>query len=182
MTGRTQIDSDQQPVLDEDTLVRHVFHSLYSSQNLNGAISKVLAFVGAYFDVSRVYIFENAPGDITCDNTFEWCNSGVTPQIDNLKGISYEEDVPNWKSSFDEKGVLYSSDIRQLPDDLRATLEPQGVKSILHCAIMDEGQFRGVVGFDECNSSRLWTQKQISMLQFLAEVLSVFLLKRRKDA
>lgn len=178
---RTQIDSDQQPTLDADTLVRHVFHNLYASRNLNNAISEVLAFVGSYFDVSRVYIFENNPDGVTCNNTFEWCNSGVTRQIENLQGISYEEDVPNWKPSFNENGVLYSADIQELPDDLRATLEPQGVKSILHCAIMDEGRFRGVVGFDECSSSRLWTQGQISLLQFLAEVLSVFLLKRRKS-
>ncbi len=178
--GRTQIDSDQQPTLDEDTLVRHVFHSLYASSDLEAAISEVLAFVGAYFDVSRVYIFENDPDDITCNNTFEWCNTGVTPQIENLQGISYEEDVPNWKRSFNENGVLYSADIRELPEDLRASLEPQGVKSILHSAIMDQGKFRGVVGFDECSASRLWTQKQISLLQFLAEVLSVFLLKRKR--
>ena len=28
-------------------------------------------------------------------NTYEWCKEGVTPQIDNLKGIPFES-MPNW--------------------------------------------------------------------------------------
>jgi hypothetical protein len=39
--------------------------------------------------------------------------------------------------------------------------------------------FRGYVGFDECTSNRLWTQGQVSTLEFLAEVLAIFLIKQR---
>jgi GAF domain-containing protein len=58
-------------------------------------------------------------------------------------------------------------------------LEPQGIKSMLQCAIMDGDTFRGFVGFDECSANRLWTQGQIDLLDFLAEVLAVFLMKQR---
>lgn len=50
---------------------------------------------------------------------------------------------------------------------------------MLHCAIMNRGIFRGYVGFDECTTNRLWTQGQVSTLEFLAEVLAVFLIKQR---
>lgn len=175
----TQIDSDHLPVLNDDALVRYVFQILYTSPDLKAAIEDVLAFVGTHFGVSRVYIFENSKDNTTCKNTFEWCNIGITPQKEFLQCVNYEQDVPNWQSSFNENGILYSSDIRELPDDLREILEPQGIKSLLHCAIMDQGIFRGVVGFDECNASYLWTQEQISLLQFLSEVLAVFLLKEQ---
>ena len=176
----TTIDSDDVISSNHDTLVHHVFRTLYSSQDLDTTITEVLTFVGTYFGVSRVYIFENNPENTHCDNTFEWCNAGILPQIENLQGVSYDQDVPSWKSMFNQQGVFYSTDILSLPPDLRDILEPQGIKSLLHCAIMDQGVFRGVVGFDECNSNCLWTKEQISLLQFLAEVLSVFLLKRRK--
>ena len=39
-TNRTQIDSDQQLTLNEDALIRHVFHNLYSSRNLNAAFRR----------------------------------------------------------------------------------------------------------------------------------------------
>lgn len=38
--------------------------------------------------------------------------------------------------------------------------------------------FRGYVGVDECNSHRMWTREQVSLLEFLAEMLAAFLLKK----
>ena len=66
-----------------------------------------------------------------------------------------------------------------LEPHFRAILEPQGIKSMLQCSIMDNGVFRGYVGFDECSVNRLWTQDQINLLQFLSEALATFLLKKR---
>jgi GAF domain-containing protein len=75
--------------------------------------------------------------------------------------------------------VFYCTDITQLATPFRDILEPQGVKSILHCAILDGGVFKGYVGFDECTSNRLWTQGQIATLKHLAQMMSVFLVKQR---
>jgi len=177
----TQIDTDGVGRLNEAELVRMVFHNLHTSQDLDAAVNEALAFVGSYFNVSRVYIFENNADDTGCSNTFEWCNVGVVPQIDNLQMVNYAEDVPSWQRSFNGNGILYSTDIQELPQDLRDILEPQGIKSLLHCAMLDKGVFKGVVGFDECNANFLWTQEQIKVLEFLAEVLTVFLLNRRKE-
>jgi len=49
---------------------------------------------------------------------------------------------------------------------------------MLHCAIKEKGVFRGYIGFDDCVSNRIWTQSQINQLQFLAEVISIFILKK----
>ena len=50
---------------------------------------------------------------------------------------------------------------------------------MLQCAIYDNGVFRGYVGFDDCTINRFWTKEQIGMLQFLAEIMVMFLLKKR---
>jgi GAF domain-containing protein len=82
---------------------------------------------------------------------------------------------------YEPSGVLYCSDVSELAPHIRAIVEPQGIKSMLHCAILDRGVFRGYVGFDECSANYLWTQGQISLLQFMAEVLAVFLIKQRSS-
>ena len=82
-------------------------------------------------------------------------------------------------ASLNEHGILYCTDISSLSKDLYNILAPQGIKSMLHCAIRDRGVFRGYVGFDDCSSNRLWTQEQIDALTFFSEMLSVFLLKKR---
>lgn len=175
----TRIDSDERPGIANDSFVRYVFRCLYESEDIEHTIQELLSDIGAQLNVSRVYIFENNEDNTTCSNTFEWCNQGITPEKDSLQNVSYITDIPGWTDVFDERGVFYCEDITGLDAKYRAILEPQGIKSMLQCAILDNGVFRGYVGFDECRLNRMWTREQIDLLDFLAEVMVLFLLKKR---
>lgn len=176
----TRIDSDEQGTLNEEGLISYVFHSLYESTDVEATIEKLLAFIGTHFNVSRVYIFENDDDNTHCSNTFEWCNAGIRPEKEFLQDLSYETDIPNWAEAYDETGIIYCTDIKDLPLEIQNVVEPQGIKSMLHCAIRDKGVFRGFVGFDDCTTSCFWTQRQVELLKFMAEVLAVFLIKQRR--
>ncbi|MBQ4505182.1 MAG: diguanylate cyclase, partial [Firmicutes bacterium] len=178
-TINQHIDSNEESMLAGKSLIHYTFHRLYQSGDVEGTIQAVLGIIGKQMNVSRVYIFENDSENKYCFNTFEWCNTGIHPEIDNLQFVSYETDIPGYEKNFDERGIFYCPDIRELPKEQYDILEPQGIKSMLQCAIRDNGVFRGYVGFDECVETRLWTKEQIDMLTFLSEVLSVFLLKHR---
>ena len=175
------IDSDDQSSLANSNIIQYAFQHLYQTSDVEESIREILGLVGRQINVSRVYIFENSEDDSESSNTFEWCNEGVEPQIQNLQHISYDENVPNLLRSFDEQGIFYSADITQLPMDLYEILERQGIKSILLCAIRDHGVMRGYIGFDECSINRYWTREQVNMLSFFAEMLSVFLMKKRTE-
>ncbi len=175
----TPIDSNDQPDLAQSGLVRAVFHRLAHSQDMERSIQEVLTLAGQRTNVSRVYIFENNEDNTTCSNTFEWCNEGISPEMENLQNLSYQIDLPGWVDNYDENGILFCSDISQLPPGPRAILEPQGVKSMLHCAIYENGVFRAYIGLDECSSYRVWTKEQVDILVFLSEVVASFLLKKR---
>ncbi|MBR7149590.1 MAG: diguanylate cyclase [Oscillospiraceae bacterium] len=177
--ANTRIDSDEQPGMANDSFARFVFRRLYEGRDFTTAINEILAYIGQQFNVSRVYIFENDETNEYCSNTFEWCNKGIVPQIHELQNISYEKDIKGWREAFDERGILYCQDISTLEPHIRAIVEPQGIKSMLHCAIMDGGVFRGYVGFDECTQTRMWTQDQVNLLEFLAQMQALFLIKER---
>lgn len=99
---------------------------------------------------SLSYIFENNDDNTTCSNTFEWCNEGISCEIDNLQNVSYAEDISGWPELFNEQGIFYCSDITKLAPHFRTILEPQGIKSLLQCAFYEKGVFRGYIGFDDC--------------------------------
>ena len=101
--------------------------------------------------------------------------------MDNLQNISYETDIPGYADNFDEQGIFYCPDIRELPQHVYDIVAPQGIKSMLHCAIRDKGVFRGYIGFDECVTQRFWTKEQIQMLTYFSEMISVFLLKKQEQ-
>jgi len=176
---RKRIDSDDQPGMASNMLVPYVFRRLYESGDMDKTIQDVLGMVGQQMNVSRVYIFENTPDDRYCSNTFEWCSAGIPPEINNLQLVSYETDIPGYQDSFDERGIFYCPDVSKLPQNVQEILEPQGIRSMLQCAIRDNGTFKGYVGFDECNENRLWTKDQIELLTYLSQVMSVFLMKKR---
>lgn len=173
-THTTRIDSDFRITISDDQIARFVFYRLYDSHDLEATIPEMLAFIGEHMNVSRVYIFENNDDNTACSNTFEWCNQGIEPQKENLQNISYITDIPGWPDVYDEDGILYCTDVTNLSPLVRAVVEPQGIKSMLHCTIREKGVFRGYVGFDECNSNHLWTQGQVSLLKLLSGILSVF--------
>lgn len=177
------IDSNDHNRISGGQIAEYVFRVLYNSSDVKNAVSSILEIVGLQFDVSRVYIFENIENDLYCCNTFEWCNHGVDPQIQMLKHVSYEEDLGgNYIDNFNENGIFYCADIKSLPKPQYEILAPQNIKSMLQCAIKDNGVFKGYVGFDECRKNRYWTQEQIDALVFVSEILSVFLLKNRVEA
>ena len=175
----TAIDSDTEPGMAESSFIRFVFQRLYESRDILTTIDELLRYVGQQLNVDRVYIFENNADNTTCSNTFEWCNKGITPEKENLQDVSYIDDVAGWQDVFDDSGTFYCTDISSLAPHFRAILEPQGIKSMLQCAIYDDGVFRGYVGFDDCTIHRMWTKEQVGVLQFMAEVLAMFLLKKR---
>ena len=176
----SRIDSEKNIRSLNGELVEYVFRILYKSVRIDSAVQSILEIVGRQFDISRAYIFENSEDDQYCDNTFEWCNDETEPEIDQLQHLSYREDLGGiYPSIFNDNGIFYCPDITKLPKEQYRILESRGMKSILQCAIRDNGKFKGYVGFDECRLNRYWTQEQIDALIFISEVLSTFLLRER---
>lgn len=177
----TPIDSDNNVAFSIDHLMQYTFQQLYTSGDIEQTISNMLNLVGQQMNVSRTYIFENDEQNIYCDNTFEWCNTGISPEINNLQHLCYNSDLLGYRDNFNDQGIFYCPDITTLPKPQYDILAPQGIKSMLQCAICDNGVFRGFVGFDECNANRLWTKQQIDALIFFSEIISTFLLKKRSQ-
>lgn len=83
------------------SLAEYVFHILYQSDDVEKAIPSVLEIVGRHVGVSRVYIFEDSEDGTYCDNTFEWCNDGIVPQIDQLQHM-LEGELADYYKNFNE--------------------------------------------------------------------------------
>ena len=161
-------------------LAQYAFQLLYSAVSTQTAVQQILALTGRTYDVSRAYIFElNADGE-TCSNTFEWCNEGIPARQAGMKRVPLRNRAYDHLQAFDSDGIFHCRDIRQLLPMMRDHLRSMGVFSILQCAIRDEDQVLGFVGFDECRTeNRCWTQGQTRALALIAGVLSTFLLKLR---
>ncbi|MDE7363033.1 MAG: diguanylate cyclase [Oscillospiraceae bacterium] len=178
--GRTNIVLSSNPGGETASIAMRIFSALYTSVDINEGIKQMLELVGKTYDVSRMYIFEDTDDGLYTNNTFEWCNSGVPSEIDTLQMVSYKDDLGgDYYANMNDDGIFYCHDINELKTPQRDILARQNIKSVLQCAIVEDGAFKGFVGFDECRSNRFWTQDQIDSLVFLSKVLSIFLLRER---
>lgn len=177
--GRTNVVLSSNPEK-AASIVMRVFSALYSSTDINEGIAQMLALVGKTYDVSRVHIFEDSEDGNYWSETFEWCADGVISAKDELQNIPYnDKNGGKYRELFGDDGIFYCHDISEIKGTQHDLMEKQGIKSVLQCSIMYKGEFKGVVGFDECKSSRFWTQDQIDALAFIAKVLSIFLMMDR---
>ncbi len=178
VTANTRIESDEAYDFENAAVIQQASQLLYRAKDTDVAVQSILELIGLRYDVSRAYIFEESEDHSYCRNTFEWCNEGIEPQIQSLQHVVYA-DIGDYHENFDENGVFYCPDISTLPKPQCEDLAVQNIRSMLQCAIQNEGEFVGFAGFDDCTSRRMWTQSQIKTLSFIAELLSTYLLKKR---
>ncbi len=176
--ARTQIDSNESERWNLSLLITKVFDILYNAPELEEGIQSILALIGERFEVSRAYIIETTEPDIGT-NTFEWCGAGVSPQIHSLTRVPYLSQGMDYRNNFGSNGIFYCQDVQKLPPWQRDLLERQDVLSVLQYAIRENGEFYGLVGFDDCAMHRLWTDEQAEALTFVGKLLAVFLRKQR---
>ncbi len=164
-------------------LKNQILAQLSSAVEIENAINASIEMVGRYFNVDRVYIFENSDDDLCCSNTFEWCNEGITPEKDNLQNLRYLEDLGGtWLDNFNEDGVFFCPSVKKLPQAQREVLEPQGIFSMLQSSIRERGEFKGYIGFDNCQDHLGgWENDQdaVDALVFSSRLLSLYLLEYR---
>ena len=157
--------------LKQQELLSEVSLGLNNLTDFDSRINFVLNQIGKHLNVSRVYVFENTENSSYCSNTYEWCNKNVIPQIDELQNIPYEI-IPSFKTLLFENGFIYSDDISLLPDDLKAVLEPQDIKSLIIYPLYVNGLYYGYIGFDDCFIHKKWSKLELELLKTISGIVS----------
>ncbi|MCD4695533.1 MAG: PAS domain S-box protein [Bacteroidales bacterium] len=157
--------------LKQQEIISQISLNFNNIKDFKKQVNNALKTTGQHTNVSRVYIFENNTENTHTSNTFEWCNKGITPQIDELHEIPYEI-IPSWKKALEKEGRVKSENIYELPDDIVAILEPQGILAIVVYAIIVNGKFFGFIGFDECTNKRYWKKSELDILSTISSIIS----------
>lgn len=174
----TEIDSDSNKEKRKNDLLTDIFKFLYRTEDTDTAINMILEIIGKRFDVSRAYVFENTEDGRYCSNTYEWCNTGIQPEIENLQNVEYGP-LGNYVDLYDENSLFYCRDISKLKPEQKELFESQNIHSTLQCAFWREKRFAGFIGFDECTGLRLWTQEEVDILSLISQIVTTFIQRRR---
>lgn len=155
-----------------------------TTEEVRGVIDEALADIGALFQVDRCYVFEFDPESNTMSNTHEWCNEGITREIDNLQNLPLGL-FPYWLEKINKHEDINCTTLDDLPSHAmneRSILEAQGIKSVFVAPLFVDTKVMGFIGYDAVNYVRSWSSERYS-LKFLGEIISFTLdrLNRTKD-
>jgi PAS domain S-box-containing protein len=159
---------------------------LLLARDWRDAADRVLARLGIAADVSRAYVIQNhldGDGRSCCRQLAEWCAPGVTSQMGNpdLHVTPWDEiGFGRWVEVMSSGGFV-AGRVDDLPIEERSTLSRQDIRSIASFPVLDDGDWWGLIGFDDCSRDREWSGAELDALRAAASVLGAAIHRHRVD-
>ncbi|WP_421763449.1 PAS domain S-box protein [Ekhidna sp.] len=136
-------------------------------QAINDSLRELGSFVGA--DRSYVFDFNRESG--FCSNTYEWCNNGITPEIQNNQNLPLDI-MPELVNAHLMGDPLIVQDVNRVTKkDFKDLLFAQGIKSLMTMPMIHNKECVGFVGFDWVNKFHNASEKEVILLELFSEML-----------
>jgi len=143
---------------------------LLNSKNWRDEINIVLELLGEATGASHVYIFENRPGnngELLSSQRYEWVKPGNVSELDNPDyqdtRLASIPGIEAWYNNLSTGKPFYGSK-SQYPDYWEKRFDDPGLKTILDVPIIVNGQWWGIIGFDDYENELPWSNVEADAL------------------
>jgi diguanylate cyclase (GGDEF)-like protein/PAS domain S-box-containing protein len=147
---------------------------LLRTSDLAVSLPKVIELCGQAIGVDRGHIFliDAASGPKNVLQHSVWTAPGIAtpPEFQNAKEPVANVGLESWIPRL-ERGETIVAHVRDFDAKRRAFFNLGGVKSILVVPVFADGQWSGVIGFDECHNERDWSAAEIDAINTVAELV-----------
>ena len=149
---------------------------LLKEHSISDALQLCITALGSNISIDRCYIFKNQidEGVLKLYYDYEWCNSDVTPYLGSpeLSGYSYDA-FPGLYEELIQNNPLYGI-VREIQNEFfREIMEMQGIKAFLFTPIFSNDEFWGWIGFDDCQTERVWKKEEVHALHSVANNIGI---------
>lgn len=133
-----------------------ILDQISDSATYDALIPSLLENIGQITHADRAYIFSiHEEEECYYRNAYEWCQDGVTPQIENLQHVPAAL-IPYWDGTLRRGKAISTWDLETVRDTMPAEyaiLHAQDVHSIAVLPIFATGKFIGFIGLDDPDHS-----------------------------
>lgn len=115
------------------------------------AINNLLEKIGHFTKADRAYIVDEKDGCYY--NTYEWCNEGIEPQINQLQNLR-AEDMPYWIPKLSSGESIFIEDLENVKETMPVEyeiLKPQNIHTLIVFPIVLSNTLKGFIGVDNPN-------------------------------
>ena len=155
-------------------------HSLLSIRNIESAIDSAISILGKATDSDRVLICKNFDNK-EMSVKFEWLNR-------NISGIKNNPEFNKLRFNKPTVQSYYEQLENEIPVKIRLTdfnvpeanyLHTNGIKSLIAVPIKLDNEFWGVIGLNDCNTERDWSEIEEKILKAAASSIGGIIQKER---
>ena len=115
------------------------------------ATNNLLEKIGHFTKADRAYIVDEKDGCYY--NTYEWCNEGIEPQINQLQNLR-AEDMPYWIPKLSSGESIFIEDLENVKETMPVEyeiLKPQNIHTLIVFPIILSNTLKGFIGVDNPN-------------------------------
>lgn len=172
ITQQIEYEQRLQRLANIQALMRELGQQILATPDPWKEIDQVFERLGAFIDVSRIYLIDLDLDVGQMSNTYEWCAEGVAAvkaEFQNMPVAGLEK----WLMQIQDHQPIEIENLlhSDLPDPLRSQMLSMGVVSVLVFPIFVSAQLYGLIGFDEVRYPRTWLEEDQIVLMALAENL-----------
>jgi diguanylate cyclase (GGDEF)-like protein/PAS domain S-box-containing protein len=149
---------------------------LLRSSDLQQSLPKVIERLGQAIGVDRVHILEidadTPPEHSPVVQHYVWSAPGVSSSInyEEIKDPMAEVGLESWVPRL-TRGETVVGNTRDFEPAARTLFERGNVKSVMAVPVFVDGQWWGLIAFDECGFERHWGPAEIETFKTLAELI-----------
>ena len=170
ITARKRTEESLRRRIDTEKIVASISTRFVKFTDFNTAVAASLADIGRLSGIGRVCLFQFCDNDSIMDNTHEWCDEGVTPEIKNLQTALF----PWWMKNLHADNVIYITDVSKMPPEAsieKEFLERQGVKSLLALPLHIGEKLLGFIRLDNVITAATWQEEDVSLVRIASEII-----------
>ena len=123
-------------------------------------------------DRGHIFLIDTASGQGNILQHSVWTAPGIAtpPEFKHATEPLANVGLKSWISRF-ERGETIVGHVCDFDPEKRAFFDLGGVKSVLVVPVFSDGQWLGVIGFDDCHSERDWSAAEIDAINTVAELV-----------
>ncbi|HEX6284457.1 MAG TPA: PAS domain S-box protein, partial [Pyrinomonadaceae bacterium] len=159
-----------------EALVNRLTMAIRASLSLPAVLGTATRELGGALSASRVHLFLYNSEEVGSPLEHEYLNENVT----SIKPMEIGHDDPIARKLSHSSAPLiiddalhYDDESVALVDHVRAQAQRFNIRSQINYPLIVKGQFRGVLSIHQTDRFRLWTEDELSLVEALAERLSI---------
>lgn len=184
ITERKRIEEALRRRINFEKTVANISTRFVVLEDFDKAVFKSLADAGRLSGAGRVYLFQFRDNGDIMDNVHEWCDEGVTPEIEHLQNLPTAM-FPWLMKCLHAGNVIHIDDVSKMPPEAAAEkkeFEKEGIKAILILPVYAEKELTGFIGFDNVVTPHTWQEEDITLLHIAAEIIGNALTRKQSEA